>query len=67
MKSFIYPNERATGVFQKNVQTYFKIHDRKLLNVSVKQPSSGRILLCFAKVIVTKIQGGSNMTGTDFF
>jgi len=47
IKSFIYPTECTTRVFYKNVKTYIKM----FLHVSVTWPSSGSLLLCFAKVI----------------
>jgi len=49
-KSFIYPTECTTRL-KFTSKFYIKI----LLHVSVNKPSSGSLLLCFAKVMFIKI------------
>jgi len=50
IKSFIYPTECTTRL-KFTLQFYIKM----LLHVSVNKPSSGSLLLCFAKVLIIKI------------
>ena len=55
IKSVIYPTECTNRFSWKNVKTYITIYIKMLLHVSVTQPASGSLLLCFAEVIVLKI------------
>jgi len=52
VKFFIYPTECTTRMFYKNVKAYIKMYIKMLLHISVTQPSSGSLLLFFAKVII---------------
>jgi hypothetical protein len=49
-KSFIYPTECTT-----RLKFTLKFYIKTLLRVSVNKPSSGGLLLCFAKVMFMKI------------
>ena len=49
ISSFLLSSECTTRLF--NIKIYIKM----LLHVSVNKPSSGSLLLCFAKVIIIKI------------